>query len=39
MKLRRENPTKKTPYGVLKWGGQWDSNPRIMEPQSMVLTA
>ena len=24
---------------LYKWGGQWDSNPRIMEPQSMVLTA
>lgn len=23
----------------LKWGGRWDSNPRISEPQSEVLTA
>ena len=24
---------------LLKWGGRWDSNPRISEPQSEVLTA
>ena len=24
---------------ILKWGGQWDSNPRISEPQSEALTA
>ncbi len=37
---RFEPHEKKTPLlRVFLWGGQWDSNPRISEPQSEALTA